>query len=100
MNFYTFNRGLHRRLHSYYTFKSRRILYRNKINRMIKEGGCDTLNKKKKKEIKTFFKGFGLVNVSTKWHDYYSSITGIFDIKYIPEDLFYNVIEPTQESHK
>lgn len=94
MNFYTLNRGLHRRLHHYYMFKSREKLYHEKIDRMIKEGKARPLKRNEKAEVQTYFSSFGIKNISTKWHQYYTGMTGRFDKKYIPEDIFFNVIEP------
>ncbi len=37
MNFYRINRGIYKRLHSYFIFLSRNIQYRNKVNKKIKD---------------------------------------------------------------
>lgn len=46
------------------------------------------LSKEQKKEIDNFYiKNYGK-KVPYKWHQYYSSFTGKFDVKYIPELIF------------
>jgi len=44
-----------------------------------------------RKFLKENFKGY----CNTYWHVYFSAFNGIKDKRYIPEDLFFNKIEPT-----
>lgn len=51
------------------------------------------LNSKQKNLIQDYFKQFGY-KVRTDWHDYYTSLTGVYSEKYIPADLMYTQIVP------
>lgn len=55
--------------------------------------GKETMPADYEKEIKAFYKQYGL-NVSTKWHKRYLDILHMRDVRFIPEDLFYVDIEP------
>ena len=48
-----------------------------------------------KREIKNYYHSFGFKNISTDWHRYFKHLNGNFYKEYIPEDFFYNVIEPS-----
>ena len=94
MNFYTINRGVFRRLLSYFSYQSTKIQYRTKIKKLIKIHNCKPLSKLQKKEIKDYYASFGFKNTNTNWHRFYTHMSGEFYKEYIPEDLFYNVIIP------
>ncbi len=34
------------------------------------------------------------LRINTIWHDYYSSVNGIKDVRYVPENIYYAYIEP------
>lgn len=34
------------------------------------------------------------LKINTVWHDYYSSVNGIKDVRYVPENIYYAYIEP------
>ena len=58
--------------------------------------GCQIkpLSAEQKREIKQFYKeNFG-VDVNLKWHEYYSSVNGIYSPEYIPTYLYYTKICP------
>lgn len=65
-------------------FQERRNLRRN-LNKSFK------LTKKQKKEIADFWKPY--CKVSPKWAQYYSAQNGLFDPRYIPNDLYYTKID-------
>lgn len=65
-------------------FQERRNLRRN-LDKSFK------LTKEQKKEIANFWKPFG--GVSPKWAQYYSAKNGLFDPRYIPNDLYYTKID-------
>lgn len=46
------------------------------------------------KEIKSFYKGYGVKNVNVLWHQYYSDGNNNFSKGYIPENFFYMYLEP------
>ncbi len=56
------------------------------------------LTREQKKEIKEFWKPY--CRVSTKWAQYYVAKNGIFDPKYIPNDLYYTKIDQHFNSRK
>jgi len=95
LNFYTINRGLNKRLHNYFSYRSRKIVYGNKIKREINELRCRKLTNSQKKEIKKYFASFGFKSINMSWHRYYTHLSGEFYKEYIPEDLYYNVFEPS-----
>ena len=74
---------------------SRRDLYYKKIKRLVKLKKCKPLSKDQKNEIKKYYASFGLKGINTNWHRYYTHISGNFHKEYIPEDIFFNVIEPS-----
>lgn len=74
---------------------SRNIRWKKKIKKLLGIKGAKKLTNSQKKEIKDFYRGFIARNVSYKWHQFYFSCTGIFSPKYVPENLFYMLIEPT-----
>lgn len=57
----------------------------------------DILSKKltsdQRREIKEFWQKVG-IKPNDKWHRAYTSVNGIFDPAYIPEDLFYSLVIP------
>lgn len=53
----------------------------------------DSIDNTYKEEIQNYWDQFNL-KISTDWHKFYSSRNGLRDVRYIPEDLFYCVIEP------
>src|SRR5690625_701624 len=46
-----------------------------------------------KKEIKNYWDSFNK-RIITDWHNWYSSVNGIKDVRYIPVDVFYSKILP------
>ncbi len=95
MNFYTINRGVHRRLHVYFSNQSRKKIYHDKIDKMVQNFKAKQLSKKQISEIKKYYASYGFNNVKTSWHQICTHMNGNFHKEYIPEDLFYNVIEPS-----
>lgn len=45
-------------------------------------------------ESRKFWKEHTGHSIHTIWHDYYSSVNGIRDVRYVPENFFYAYIEP------
>lgn len=94
MNFYSINRGLYKRLHSYFSYQSTKFQYRTKIKKLIKTHNCKNLSKIQVREIKEYYASFGFKNINTNWHQFHSHMSGKYFREYIPEDLFYSVIVP------
>jgi hypothetical protein len=68
-----------------------KFTYRNKIKRFLKSS--DNLDQSFKLEIKYYWEKYN-IKINTDWHKWYSSRNGLVDVGYIPEDLFYTIIEP------
>lgn len=94
MNIFRIGRGVSKRLHRYFSYKSIEFMYRSNIRKKCKKNKCRPLTRSQKSEIKNYYASFGLKNIDTNWHRYYTHLTGNFYKEYIPEDLFYNVIIP------
>lgn len=43
-------------------------------------------------EIKSFYNPF--FNVNPLFHEFYFNANGLFDVKYIPDDIYYTIIDP------
>jgi len=95
MNFFTINRGLNKRLHNYFSYRSRQILYRKKIENLNKQLRCHKLTNAQEIEVKEYFASFGFKNINTSWHRFFTHLSGEFYKEYIPEDFFYNLFEPS-----
>lgn len=53
----------------------------------------ETLSYKQKKELSAYYGQFGL-KVDCRWHEYLYAVTGEFNVKNIPENLYHCCIEP------
>lgn len=95
MNFYTINRGVYKRLYRYFSYQATKYSSRKEIKDKIKKLKCKPLTKAQKKEIKNYYKSFGFKNISSDWHRLFTHINGDFHKEYIPQDFFYNVVEPS-----
>ena len=95
MNFYSLNRNVNKTFYNYFSYKSRKDLYNNKINRLVKLKKCKPLTKDQIDEIKMFYASYGIKGINTNWHRYYTHMSSQFHKEYIPEDIFYNIIEPS-----
>lgn len=68
-----------------------KLFYRWQLKYKLR--GNNISNKEYEYKIFDYWGGFN-VNIRTYWHQWYASKNGIFDVKYIPEDIFYTKIEP------
>lgn len=94
MDFYSFNRGLYKRLHKYFSFRTTDFQLKKEIILRLKEKKCKPLSKSQKQEIKEYFTSFGFPGINTNWHRFNTAISGNYHKEYIPENLLYNIIEP------
>ena len=62
--------------------------YRTRSNQTKK-----SLSKKRKSEIRRYYKEFGL-SINLQWHEFFYSHSGLDSHRYITEFLFYQYIEP------
>lgn len=59
------------------------------------------LSQAQKEEIKQYYRdNFGEKDVNLKWHEYYSSVNGIYSPEYIPTYLYYSKIYPKMNREK
>jgi hypothetical protein len=71
-------------------FRIRRNYLRSDIDKFDYER--KELSKEQKKAIDDFWKPY-TKNICYKWHEFFYSITGVFDPRFIPEDLMFTEIE-------
>ena len=64
-------------------------LERNRVKKLLNKK--DKLSREYKKEIKEFWSKY--TNIKPYWHKLYSSRSGCYDVRYIPEDLYYSKID-------
>ena len=95
MNFYSLNRGLYKRLHIYFNYRATKYQYELKVKADIARFKLPDLSKDQKRQIRDYYGQYGFEKVSTLWHRFYFGMTGLFDVRYIPKDMFYNYIEPS-----
>lgn len=67
-------------------------LYKKKIHRKLLKPS-DNIDGNYRKEIISYWKNAGY-GIDTSWHKWYTSRSGIRDVRYIPEDIYYCRIEP------
>lgn len=80
----------------FYALKSWRTKYNTeKQFKNISNGLIfNKLNKQQELEIKDYYKSMLGVDVSTKWHQLAYSLTGIYDKRILPNDLYVGYIQP------
>ena len=69
------------------------IVYRHKIRRIIRKN--KNINREMDKIYKRKIDDFWGKSIKKYWHLAYSSVNGIKDVRYIPEDVFYSKILPS-----
>ena len=79
-----------RRISKYFRY---RRMSKKLINRAEKYAGCDVLTPEQKDKIKLYFRKYNR-NCSYAFHNYYTKRNGIFNEEYVPEDIFYGIIDP------
>ena len=78
----------------YYRYIQAKRSHIHTIDDMRKGCQIKPLSAEQKREIKQYYKeNFG-VDVNLKWHEYYSSVNGIYSPEYIPTYLYYTKICP------
>ncbi|MCX0371850.1 hypothetical protein LIZ77_13935 [Clostridium perfringens] len=76
---------------NYIKIKRKDLNLKKKIKSLLK--GNETINYNYKKEISSYWNSYNIKH-NIQWHKWYTSINGIADKKYIPENIFYCYIEP------
>lgn len=70
-----------------------RFKYRREIKAKLKQLAVPPLSKEQEKKAKAYYASFGFKNLKTHWHRYYTHYYGQFCKEYLPDDLFYSIIE-------
>ena len=78
----------------YYRYIQAKRSHIHTIDDMRKGCQINPLSAEKKREIKQYYKEIFGVDVNLKWHEYYSSVNGIYSPEYIPTYLYYTKICP------
>ena len=73
-----------------------RMQERHVLAKNIKKGS--RLTKEQIREVREYWKPY--INISSKWARYYSAQNGKFDPRYIPNDLYYTLIDQHFNSRK
>lgn len=71
-------------------FAAARRMHRRRLRGYKRED--DAISAEYKKQIKDYWWRFHC-RVPTRWHEHYSSRNGLCDVRYIPEELYYTVID-------
>ena len=71
------------------------IKYSLKAKQYLKANPQHHLSRIQKKEIKSFYAGYGIKIFSSNWHRYFSGVYGEYSPSFIPNTLFYGTIENT-----
>jgi len=84
-------------LKNWYKLHRLRVFYRRKINKIYNKVVKQQTYSNVQLDINKYKKKWSTINkhVNPYWYKTYSYISGIEDINYVPEDLFYGIIEPT-----
>ena len=94
MHLYKICRGAFRRFHEYFSIKADKQHLRSEIRNIIRILDVPPLTDSQRKEIKDYYAQFGVNKVYDGWHRLATHISGNFYKEYIPQDLFYALIEP------
>lgn len=76
-------------LEDFYYYK---ILFTKIQKELIKKNPC-IRNKNYEKNVRKYYVSHGY-KINPMWHTFYSSQNGIYDVRYIPENLYFGKIEP------
>lgn len=68
--------------------------WQRKIKKLLKARGAPSLLNSQIAAIQGFYSGKNLAGIKTYWHNFYSHCNGQFSTGYLPENLFYTVVEP------
>ncbi len=71
------------------------LMYKNKIREISRRNpNCLTVADNKCSEHINYWKNLGFKNIDRRWYLFYTRCSGVDDIKYVPENIYYNSIEP------
>jgi len=78
----------------YLTYNLSRFLEK-KIKLLLKNKKLHSLSKEEESEVRDYFSKFGIRKLNLGWHLYYKDKNLSFSPKYIPENIYYTLIEPS-----
>lgn len=55
---------------------------------------CNNLTDEEKQEIESYYKPYVEVKINPLFHEFYKRATGKFDVRIIPDDIYYSRIDP------
>lgn len=71
------------------------LMYTHKIREISRQNPeCSKIPDKKYLEHINYWKSLGFKNIDRRWYLFYRNCSGTDDIKYVPENIYYNKIEP------
>jgi hypothetical protein len=70
------------------------IIEKNKVKKLLRAKRSKKLSRAQIREIKSYYKRFGIKNVNVFSHQFYYGCNGLFMPNYMPENLYYTQIEP------
>jgi len=79
---------------SYLTYNLSRFLQK-KIKLLLKKNKLVNFSSQEESEIRAYFSKHGFKRLNIGWHLYYQDKNHLFSPKYIPEDVYYTLIEPS-----
>jgi len=69
-----------------------KTFYKRQLKRKFIKSS-DSIDDIYKQDIQRYWNKFN-IKINTDWHKWYSSRNGVKDVRYVPEDIFYCIIEP------
>ncbi|QYZ79860.1 hypothetical protein E2N92_10715 [Methanofollis formosanus] len=70
-------------------------IYKHKIREISRQNpGCSAITDKNYLEHVKYWKAQGFKDVDRRWYLFYRNCSGIDDVRYVPENIYYNKIEP------
>ena len=83
------------RFYRYTTRISHNIKWKRKVGQLIKTKEAKKLTKQQVHSIKQhFYENYGIRDLDVRWHQLITAANGHFSMDYIPEDIFYQQMEP------
>ena len=73
---------------------SRKMYAKDDLAEKKKSCSFKGLTDEQKDKIKDYWNGFGVKNYDIEWFDFYTTLTDIFDPRYIPGDIYLAYVDP------
>ena len=72
--------------------KHRQKRWRHEMTRRLNKS--DVLSVSQKEQVIDYFKAYTGKKISTVFHSFYTEKTSCFEVRYMPDDLYYGIIDP------